>query len=88
MDRYTIKLDPLEVADQLRQAPAHDYPRIRDAITALRDNPRPSGVTKIKGSTFSYRIRVGNWRILYIIDDAAKLVILFKVDRRNEQTYR
>jgi len=87
VDRYAIALDPA-VPAQLQRVPAHDYPRLRDAITALRTNPRPTGVKKIKGAERSYRIRVGDWRVLYIVDDDAKLIILFKVDRRDEQTYR
>lgn len=70
--------------------------RIKEAIDSLCDNPRPQG-KKIKAlrpplrvSLFlaQYRIRVGDYRILYDIDDAARKVVLLAIRRRSEKTYR
>ncbi len=49
----------------------------------LAENPRPDGAKKLKGET-GYRIRVGNYRVLYEIDDAAQLVIIYRVKHRRD----
>jgi mRNA interferase RelE/StbE len=70
--------------------------KIKEAIDSLAQNPRPQG-KKIKAlrppihiSHFvaQYRIRVGNYRVLYDIDDPARRVILLAIRRRSEKTYR
>lgn len=62
------------------------YPRVRDAIRGLGENPRPRGCKKLGDS--AYRIRVGRHRVLYQIDDNARLVTISSVGVRNERTYR
>jgi mRNA interferase RelE/StbE len=48
--------------------------KIVSAINELSENPRPSGVKKLKDSNENlYRIRVGDYRIIYVIDDGLKL---------------
>jgi mRNA interferase RelE/StbE len=44
--------------------------RIDRKILALADNPRPAGCKKLKGYKDQWRIRVGDWRVLYMIDEA------------------
>jgi mRNA interferase RelE/StbE len=53
-------------------------------ILALADNPRPAGCKKLKGYKDQWRMRVGDWRVLYIIDDAAGLVTITRVAHRRE----
>ena len=48
------------------------FERIDRKILALADNPGPVGSKKLKGFTDSWRIRVGDWRVVYVLDDAAK----------------
>jgi len=50
----------------------------------LEQNPRPHGCTKLEGSEDEYRVRVGDYRILYVIDDKAKLVTVARVRHRRE----
>jgi mRNA interferase RelE/StbE len=50
-------------------------------------DPRPPGVVKLAG-TDVWRLRVGDLRIVYLIDEAANLVVVLKVARRSESTYR
>lgn len=69
--------------DRIRGA---DLSRIEEHAIRLESNPRPSGVKKLKDAL--HRIRVGDWRILYAIKDAEKLVAILRVLRRNEGTYR
>ena len=46
--------------------------RVLQKIEALSENPRPSGVTKLKGQKNLWRLRVGDYRVVYGIDDLAK----------------
>jgi mRNA interferase RelE/StbE len=67
---------------QLRQLSPVNLQRVHEAIEQLSRNPRPNGVKKLKGDVDFYRIRVGNYRILYEINDAAKLIIIERVMSR------
>jgi mRNA interferase RelE/StbE len=60
------------------------FARIDRKILALADNPRPSGCKKLKGYKDQWRVRAGDWRVLYIIDDAAKLVTVTRIAHRRE----
>ena len=60
------------------------FTRIDRKILALADNPRPPGCKKLKAYKDQWRIRVGDWRVLYIIDDAAKLVSITSIAHRRE----
>lgn len=57
--------------------------RVQRKILALSNNPRPVGVQKLQGQS-AYRIRVGDYRILYVIDDTAKRVEIVAVGHRRE----
>lgn len=65
-----------------------DFDRLLDAISELATGPRPEGVRKIRGAEFAYRIRVGDYRIVYEIDDKGSRVLVLHVARRSESTYR
>jgi len=71
---------------QLDRVPYADHPRVVKAMLALRDNPRPPGCRKLFDDI--YRIRVGNYRVIYKIDDERKEVVVGKVARRREDTYK
>ena len=60
------------------------FARIDRKILALSDNPRPAGCKKLKGYKDQWRIRVGDWRALYIIDDTTKLVSITAIAHRRE----
>ena len=58
--------------------------RLIQAIDSLGEQPRPVGVRKLAGADHTYRIRVGDYRIVYTIDDARKLVIVERVRHRSD----
>jgi mRNA interferase RelE/StbE len=58
--------------------------RLVRKMDALGDAPRPAGCKKLKGYRDQWRIRVGDWRVVYIIDDAAKLVSVTRIAHRRE----
>lgn len=61
-----------------------DYAQaISQHIDALAEQPRPAGVKKLRGDD-GYRVRVGIYRILYTLDDAARLVTVYRVKHRRE----
>ena len=57
--------------------------RIVDRLLQLEENPRPSRVKKLQGQE-AYRLRVGDYRILYTINDAEQLVIIYAIGHRRE----
>jgi mRNA interferase RelE/StbE len=65
-----------------------DFERLRNAVRSLAEEPRPQGVRKIRGAEKAYRIRVGNYRVVYDVYDSDNLVLILQVARRSETTYR
>ncbi len=72
---------------QLRRLPPGDAARLRGPILALAIEARPVGASKLTGTQF-WRVRVGHLRIVYLIDEPERLVVVLKVARRSERTYR
>lgn len=68
----------------LKQLPEPLFERINEQILALREEPRPSGVLKLKGKSDGWRIRVGDYRIIYQIDDPAQTVLIVRVRHRRD----
>jgi mRNA interferase RelE/StbE len=66
----------------------HSFERMRSAIRSLAENPRPYKVRKIEGAERAYRVRVGDYRVVYEIYDKERLVLIIQVARRTEATYR
>ena len=73
-----------QVEKQLDALPQQVASRVEQHIEALHADPRPFGVKKLKGYTDTYRVRVGNYRIIYSIDDRAQTVTLLTIDNRKD----
>ncbi len=58
--------------------------RIEAAITRLEGNPRPPGCKKLVGFQDEWRLRLGDYRILYVIDDTRGLVLVARIAHRRE----
>jgi mRNA interferase RelE/StbE len=71
------------VFKQLKNIPAKDYEKIIDSIAALANTPRPPGCKKLKGRS-GYRIREGNYRIIYEINDKILTVIVIEAGDRKD----
>ncbi len=81
---YKIEFDS-RVKKDLKSVPSQDIKRIKSAILELSNNPRPSGCTKLKGNNRDYfRIRVGNYRVIYSIEDNILSIIVVRVGHRKE----
>jgi mRNA interferase RelE/StbE len=71
------------VAKDLRPIPKKDVQRILKRIDGLADDPRPAGAEKLSGDE-KYRIRQGNYRILYAIEDDIITVTIVKAGHRRD----
>ena len=81
---YKVKIIPAAQKDLVSLKKQKQYfERIKSTLISLRQNPRPSGIKKLTQME-GYRIRVGDYRILYQIDDKEKLVYIFRIRHRNE----
>jgi mRNA interferase RelE/StbE len=58
------------------------YQRLRETIEALKENPRPVDSIKLQGEADLYRVRVGDYRIVYQIQDKKPVVLVVQVDHR------
>lgn len=63
--------------------PTDAYERIRDAVYALAEDPRPPGCVKLTGRE-GWRIRVGDYRVVYEINDDSELVLTLHVGHRRD----
>lgn len=88
---YELKIAPVAERDiaKLRQrASKQDFERLGRAIRNLAEEPRPQGVRKIRGEERAFRIRVGSYRVIYEIYGSENMVLILRVLRRTETTYR
>jgi len=68
----------------LRRLPTDVFDRVIRAIKSLAGNPRPVGSRKIVGSEHDWRVRVGDYRIIYEVDDAARVVRVMYIRHRRD----
>ncbi|HXK40362.1 MAG TPA: type II toxin-antitoxin system RelE/ParE family toxin [Candidatus Paceibacterota bacterium] len=80
---YKVEFRPA-AAKALRKLPEDVRTRIAKAIDVLRDDPRHAGVHRLRGGRNEYRARVGDYRILYEVDDAVLIVLVLHVGHRRE----
>ena len=83
MAKYTLEIKP-SAGKELDALDDALFARIDRKILVLADNPRPPGCKKLRGYKDHWRIRVGDWRVLYVIDDTAKRVSITRVAHRRE----
>lgn len=68
----------------LRRLAEDDFRRVVRALRALAHDPQPRGSRKIAGSQNDWRIRVGDYRVIYELDEEAASVAVLRVRRRKE----
>ncbi len=82
MASYSLRIKR-SAAKEIEALPPKDRRRVVTKIEALASNPRPSGCEKLSGEE-KYRLRQGDYRILYEIIDAALVVTVVKVGNRRD----
>jgi mRNA interferase RelE/StbE len=80
---YRIEIKP-SAADALARIPNPHRRRIARKIDRLAEKPRPRGARALTGGTSLYRIRVGNYRVVYQIQDDALLVLVVRIGSRGD----
>ena len=83
---FRVELSPA-AQRELHRLPPGEAARLRGPILALAIEPRPLGTMKLTNTDF-LRLRVAELRIVYLVDDPAGLVVILRVARRSESTYR
>lgn len=86
MARYEVVIKPSAVKELRKVARKKDRQRITAKIADLAQNPRPEGSRKLYGQD-RYRIRYGDYRVLYSIEDVVLVVYVIKVGHR-KNVYR
>lgn len=69
---------------ELKDLPSEATGRLLPKIRELAGNPRPAGCKKLQGYTDRWRIRVGNYRVVYAINDGRKVVDITRIAHRKE----
>lgn len=67
----------------MAQLPLNVYERMRDALVQLGDVPRPTGCAKLRNRE-GWRIRVGNYRVIYEIDDTLRRITILHIGQRRD----
>jgi mRNA interferase RelE/StbE len=80
---YAVEIKP-SARKELESLPDSVLSRVIRKLELLAETPRPGGCKKLKGYKDQWRIRVGDWRVVYIIDDAARLVSVTRIAHRRE----
>jgi mRNA interferase RelE/StbE len=80
---YTLTI-ARQAARDLESLPAAVVVRVDRKILALRNDPRPVHGKKLKGPLDLWRIRVGDYRVIYSIDDRARLVDIVRIRHRSK----
>lgn len=82
MSRYRIDIRPA-AARALRKLDPDIRPRIQGAIALLAEDPRPPASRALRGRP-GYRLRVGDHRIIYAIDDGVLLIVVVTIGHRRD----
>ena len=83
MARYEIEISRT-AERQLRKLPRNDQQRLARTILTLAIDPFPRGARKLSGYDDVYRVRAGNYRVLYSVSTATLIVIVLKVGHRRD----
>ena len=83
MASYEVRWKQSAERDLRRLDPQH-LPRIVQAVESLAGEPFPRDSRKLHGAERQYRVRIGDYRIIYQVDVSAKLIVVFHVRHRRE----
>jgi len=83
MEFYEVSLK-YSAEQDLRNIDHQYIPKIIQVIESLKDNPFPLQSRKLRGSENFYRIRIGNYRIIYKVDVKEKMIIIFYIRHRKD----
>lgn len=73
-----------QARQSLRKLPLNIQKKMREKISLLSFNPRPSGIKAIKGKKGLFRLRVGDYRVIYKIENQLLIITIIEVGHRKE----
>jgi mRNA interferase RelE/StbE len=85
MSPYRVELVK-QAVKEYENVPSHERPTLKKAILGLERSPRGSQVKKLESRDY-YRLRVGDWRIIFAISDRQSCVTILAIERRTSTTY-
>ncbi len=83
MTSYRVEVTNQAIKN-LKKLPKPIVERLLKAARSLKENPRPEACKKLRGFENLYQIRVGDWRIIYTIEDDLLLVLVITIKSRGE----
>ena len=83
---YAVRLRSRRVRREMDALREPDRRRVLASLRALADQPRPVGCEKLYDDV--YRVRVGDWRIIYLVDETNRRVEVGGIRRRGDRTYK
>ena len=83
MSRYTVEVSRRAIRS-IAALPRKEEQRVRAAIELLADEPRPPGCVALTGEQSVYRVRVGDYRIVYEIFDTRLVILITRVGHRRD----
>ncbi|MBI3767835.1 MAG: type II toxin-antitoxin system RelE/ParE family toxin [Deltaproteobacteria bacterium] len=84
MARYKLQIKRSAAKELEAVAQKGDRQRLVVRIEVLRTDPRPPGCEKLTGGADRYRVRQGDYRVVYSVDDANRVVLVVKIGHRRE----
>lgn len=84
--QYRVQTTGRRVEKEIAKIHPADRKCIIAAIRQLPDDPRPPGIRQLEPNV--YRLRIGNYRVIYKVLEAEKVILIGRVVRRSESTYR
>jgi mRNA interferase RelE/StbE len=81
--KYRVELKPVALKE-LDKLPDSLVARVYPRLEELAKNPRPAGCKKLKGGDHEWRIRIGDYRVVYVIDDKHRLISVTRIRHRRE----
>jgi mRNA interferase RelE/StbE len=83
VNSYAVELKP-SARKELESLPDSVLPRVVRRLELLAHDPRPAGCKKLKGYKDQWRLRIGDWRVVYVVEDKARLVSVTRIAHRRE----
>ena len=81
--KYTVVV-PKPVQKQLENLIQTERAKVISVLKQVAEDPRPSGIKKLKGYEKTYRVRVGDYRVIYEIKDRELVVLVLSVSHRKD----